>query len=61
MSFPLRYARGNLLIGHSGESAGLYRLGMTSYPYLPSARSGSYSDAFSASPTRWPPTSPCGE
>ncbi len=36
MSFPLRYARGNLLIGHSGASAGLYRLGMTSYPYLPS-------------------------
>lgn len=35
MSFPLRYARGNLLIGHSGASAGLYRLGMTSYPYLP--------------------------
>lgn len=35
MSFPLRYARGNLLIGRSGASAGLYRLGMTSYPYLP--------------------------
>ncbi len=36
MSFPLRYARGNVLIGRSGTSAGLYRLGMTSYPYLPS-------------------------
>ncbi len=36
MSFPLRYARGNVLVGRSGSSAGLYRLGMTSYPYLPS-------------------------
>ena len=36
MSFPLRYARGNLLLGHSGASAGLYRLGMTSYTFLPS-------------------------
>jgi hypothetical protein len=35
VSFPLRYARGNILIGHGGGSAGLYRLGMTSYPYLP--------------------------
>lgn len=35
MSFPVRYARGNLLVGRSGASAGLYRLGMTSYPYLP--------------------------
>ncbi len=35
VSFPLRYARGNILIGHGGASAGLYRLGMTSYPYLP--------------------------
>lgn len=35
MSFPLRYARGNVLIGRSGEAAALYRLGMTSYPFLP--------------------------
>jgi hypothetical protein len=35
VSFPLRYARGNVLIGRSGEAAALYRLGMTSYPYLP--------------------------
>ncbi len=35
MSFPLRYARGNVLLGRGGEAAGLYRLGMTSYPYLP--------------------------
>jgi len=36
VSFPLRYAHGNLLLGRGGEAAGLYRLGMTSYPYLPS-------------------------
>jgi hypothetical protein len=35
MSFPLRYARGNVLVGRGGDSAALYRLGMTSYPYLP--------------------------
>jgi hypothetical protein len=35
MSFPLRYATGNILVGCGGESAGLYRLGMTAYPYLP--------------------------
>lgn len=35
MSFPLRYAKGNVLLGRGGEAAGLYRLGMTSYPYLP--------------------------
>jgi hypothetical protein len=35
MSFPLRYAKGNVLIGRGGDSAALYRLGMTSYPYLP--------------------------
>jgi hypothetical protein len=35
VSFPLRYAHGNMLIGRGGEAAGLYRLGMTSYPYLP--------------------------
>ena len=35
MSFPLRYAKGNILLGRGGEAAGLYRLGMTSYPYLP--------------------------
>ncbi len=33
--FPLRYARGNVLVGRGGEAAGLYRLAMTSYPYLP--------------------------
>ncbi len=36
MSFPLRYAHGNVILGRGGEAAaGLYRLGMTSYPYLP--------------------------
>jgi hypothetical protein len=35
VSFPLRYAHGNVLWGRGGEAAGLYRLGMTSYPYLP--------------------------
>jgi hypothetical protein len=35
VSFPLRYARGNVLLGRGGEAAGLYRLGMTSYPFLP--------------------------
>jgi len=35
VSFPLRYAKGNVLLGRGGEAAGLYRLGMTSYPYLP--------------------------
>jgi hypothetical protein len=35
VSFPLRYAHGNLLLGRGGETAGLYRLGLTSYPYLP--------------------------
>jgi hypothetical protein len=33
--FPLRYAHRNILLGASGQAAGLYRLGMTSYPYLP--------------------------
>ena len=35
MSFPLRYAKGNVLLGRGGEAAGLYRLGMSSYPFLP--------------------------
>ncbi len=35
MTFPLRYAHGNMLLGRGGEPAGLYRLAMTSYPYLP--------------------------
>jgi hypothetical protein len=35
VSFPLRYAKGNVLLGRGGEAAGLYRLGMTSYPFLP--------------------------
>jgi hypothetical protein len=34
-SFSLRYTRGNVLVGRGGDSAGLYRLAMTSYPYLP--------------------------
>jgi hypothetical protein len=34
-SFSLRYAHGNVLLGRSGDSAALYRLAMTSYPYLP--------------------------
>jgi hypothetical protein len=35
MTFPLRYAYGNVLLGHGGEAAGLYRLAMSTYPYLP--------------------------
>jgi len=35
VSFPLRYAKGNVLVGRGGEAAGLYRLALTSYPYLP--------------------------
>ena len=35
--FPLRYARGNLLIGRGGEAAALYRAGTVSYPFLPLA------------------------
>lgn len=35
--FSLRYAQGNLLVGRSGDSAGLYRLAMSAYPYLPTA------------------------
>ena len=34
-SFPLRYAHGNVLLGRGGEAAGLYRLGLSSYPFLP--------------------------
>ena len=34
-TFSLRYAHGNVLLGRSGDSAALYRLAMTSYPYLP--------------------------
>jgi hypothetical protein len=33
-TFPLRCAHGNVLIGPGGDRAGLYRLGMTSYPFL---------------------------
>jgi hypothetical protein len=36
-AFGLRYAHGNLLLGRSGDSAALYRVAMTAYPYLPSA------------------------
>jgi hypothetical protein len=35
MRFPIRYAHGNVLLGHGGEAAGLYRLSMSSYPFLP--------------------------
>jgi hypothetical protein len=35
MRFPIRYARGNVLIGPGGQAAALYRLGMSSYPFLP--------------------------
>jgi hypothetical protein len=35
-AFSLRYAQGNVLLGRAGDSAGLYRLAMTAYPYLPS-------------------------
>lgn len=34
-TFPLRYAHRNILIGPGGDSAALYRLGMTAYPFLP--------------------------
>lgn len=34
---PLRYAYRNLLLGHSGEAAALYRVGCVDYPFLPSA------------------------
>ncbi len=33
--FSLRYAHGNLLVGRGGDSAALYRLAMTAYPFLP--------------------------
>jgi hypothetical protein len=36
-TFPIRYARGNVLIGPGGDAAALYRLRMTSYPFLPTA------------------------
>jgi len=36
-TFPLRYARANLLIGRGGERAGLYRLSTVAYPFLPMA------------------------
>jgi hypothetical protein len=32
--FALRYAHGNVLLGPRGHAAALYRLGMTSYPFL---------------------------
>ncbi len=35
MKFPLRYAHGNVLLGRGGEAAGLYRLAMATFPYLP--------------------------
>lgn len=33
--FSLRYAHGNVLLGRGEDSASLYRLSMTAYPYLP--------------------------
>jgi hypothetical protein len=33
--FPLRYAHRNVLFGAGGEPAGLYRLGVSAYPFLP--------------------------
>jgi hypothetical protein len=33
--FSLRYAHGNVLVGRGGDSAALYRLAMTAYPFLP--------------------------
>jgi len=33
--FSLRYAHGNVLVGRGEDSAALYRLAMTAYPYLP--------------------------
>jgi hypothetical protein len=38
MRFPLRYASGNLLIGHRGEAAALYRLASFPYPFASEAR-----------------------
>jgi len=38
MRFPLRYARANLLLGHGGEAAALYRLGTFPYPFASEAR-----------------------
>ena len=34
-AFPLRYARRNILLGHGGEAAALYRAEPVSYPFLP--------------------------
>jgi hypothetical protein len=36
-TFPIRYVRGNVLIGPGGDAAALYRLRMTSYPFLATA------------------------
>lgn len=33
--FPLRYVRGNVLVGRGGEAGAIYRLGMVGYPFLP--------------------------
>jgi AAA-like domain len=37
MRFPVRYAHTNVLLGPSGQAAALYRLAMSSYPFLPTA------------------------
>lgn len=34
MRFPVRYAHTNVIFGPGGQTAGLYRLGMSSYPFL---------------------------
>jgi hypothetical protein len=36
-TFPLRYVHRNILIGPGGDSAALYRLQMTAYPFLANA------------------------
>ncbi len=37
MRFPVRYAHTNVLLGPGGQAAALYRLGMSSYPFLATA------------------------
>lgn len=37
MRFPVRYAHANVLLGPGGQAAALYRLGMSSYPFLATA------------------------
>ena len=37
MRFPVRYAHTNVLLGPGGQAGALYRLGMSSYPFLATA------------------------